>query len=111
MISFADDEFDTKEYILLQKLLVADEQDKEQGLGEVHITYNDEVRSNYGGILNVTLYKNCIEIELDNNTAKELQLENMIQVSFSQKDPNLAAVKKHLEKMFHNCKGVFKSKL
>lgn len=48
LIGFADDEFDTKEHILLQKSLEADEQDIELGQDKVHITYIDELNSTYG---------------------------------------------------------------
>jgi hypothetical protein len=60
MVGFADDEFDTKEYILLQKTLVPDQKDKELGLDKVH-EYNDQSRSTYAGILNIVMYNDCIE--------------------------------------------------
>jgi hypothetical protein len=62
MVGFADDEFDTKEYILLQKTLVPGQKDKELGLDKVHIEYNDQSRSTYAGILNIVMYNDGIEI-------------------------------------------------
>lgn len=48
IVGFADDEFNSKEYVLLQKSLVSEEQDKKLGLDQVHITFNDPSRSAYG---------------------------------------------------------------
>ncbi|MFD1020942.1 Imm10 family immunity protein [Thalassobacillus hwangdonensis] len=109
IIGFADDEFNANEYVLLQKSLVTD--DKRLESNEVNITYNDEIRSTFGGILNVVLYKDCVEIELDNNASRQLQTEKTIQISFAEKDDNLLKLKTHLMTMFQDHEGVFKSEV
>ena len=46
LIRFADDEFETKEYVLFQKSLCIEDIPI---LNKVHITLNSENRSEYGG--------------------------------------------------------------
>jgi hypothetical protein len=87
LVGFADDEFDTKEHILLQKSLEYDEQDKELGQDKVYITYIDKLYSTYGGILMVTLKSDVVEILVDADTAKILNTEERIEV-FLPKDCN-----------------------
>ncbi|WML46647.1 Imm10 family immunity protein [Neobacillus sp. PS3-34] len=111
MIGFADAEFNTKEYILLQKSLAPGEQDKELGLDEIHIEYNDQIHSTYGGILNVELNNDCIEIELDDHTARQLQTGKSICVSFDKKNETILTLEKNLTIMFQDYKVIFKSKL
>jgi len=71
MVGFADDEFNTKEHLLLQKALEFDEQDIALGHDKVHITYIDELYSSYGGIIKFELINDVIEIQFDKDTAKK----------------------------------------
>lgn len=80
MVGFADDEFNTKEHILLQKALEFDEQDISLGHDKVHITYIDEIYSSYGGIIKFELVNNVIKIEFDKDTAKKLHTEEQLEI-------------------------------
>ncbi|WP_138756390.1 Imm10 family immunity protein [Paenibacillus sinopodophylli] len=74
MIGFADDEFDTQECVLLQKTLNLNEEDVEVGLDKVHITYNDELQSLYGGIIKCYFTRNQVEITLNEEATKIVHL-------------------------------------
>jgi hypothetical protein len=81
MVGFADDEFNTKEHLLLQKALEFDEQDIALGHDKVHITYFDELYSSYGGIVKLELKNNIVEIQIDKDTAKKLNTEEQLEIS------------------------------
>lgn len=100
MIGFADDENNTKEHLLLQKALEFDEQDKALGQDKVHITYNDELFSSYGGILQITLKAKTVEIILDENTAKKLRTEEQIEITLPQSSYDRDNLINHLKLMF-----------
>ncbi|WP_010243288.1 Imm10 family immunity protein [Acetivibrio cellulolyticus] len=110
LIGFADDEFDTKEHILLQKSLVYDEQDRELGHYKVHITYIDEIYSAYGGIQKVILKSNSVEIQVDADTAKELKTEERIEV-FLSNDCDIDNLKYHFNLMFKDECNIFLSEI
>ena len=106
-IAFADDEFDTEEYIILQKAIFCTEEDKELGMDKVYIEYKDQLYSNYGGILKVILKNGLIEIYVDCNTAKVLGTNEQITVTFDQDVSCINDLKMYLQKMFVDELGVF----
>ncbi len=110
MVGFADDEFETKDYVLLQKSLIFNEQDKELGFDKVHITYQDELYSKYGGIQKIVLDKGVCEILLDSKTGNILGTGEKIEILFPN-DFDLSDVKNHLEQMFIHDTGSFVSKI
>ncbi|ULO09502.1 hypothetical protein H1230_12415 [Paenibacillus sp. 19GGS1-52] len=81
MIGFTDDEFDTKEYILLQKTLNSSEEDFEERFDKIHITYNDESQSLYGGILKFYFALNRIEITLNVEATEILNCTSVIVIN------------------------------
>jgi len=99
MVGFADDEFNTKEHLLLQKALEFDEQDIALGHDKVHITYIDELYSSYGGIIKFELINDVIEIQFDKDTAKKLHTEEQLKVMLPQ-GYDKANLIYHLELMF-----------
>jgi hypothetical protein len=112
MIGFADDEFDTKEHLLLQKSLEFDEQDKTLGQDKVHITYIDELYSAYGGVQKVILKSNSVEIQLSASTAKVLQTEEQIEILLAQQGTsNIEELKHYLQLMFKEEPNVFLSEI
>ena len=111
MVGFADKEFETEEYVLLQGSLAHDEQDRKLGLDKVHITYKDQLHSSYGGIKRVKLQKGGIKISVSPNTARALGAEEEIEIEFSAQDPKLPEIKLHLELLFKEEPGVFVSEI
>jgi hypothetical protein len=111
MVGFADDEFETQDYVLFQKSLVCNEQDKEMGFDKVHITYCNQTQSSYGDILKFVLKNGLIEINLDEKTASELRTDEQIEIVFPQNNIKIVDVKQYLAKMFADKDSVFVSKV
>lgn len=79
LIGFADDEFETKEYVLFQKSLCIEDIPI---LNKVHITFNSENRSEYGGILRIILSRKLISIFLSKETARSLRVNESIDIEY-----------------------------
>ncbi len=109
MVGFADDEFETNDYVLFQKSSVSNEQDKKLGFDKVHITYCNQVHSTYGDILKFVLKNGLAEITFDSRTASELSIDEQLEIVFPPNDAKLAEVKHYLAQMFIDKDGVFKS--
>ncbi|MBB3114158.1 hypothetical protein FHS18_006276 [Paenibacillus phyllosphaerae] len=106
LVGFADQEFETKEYILLQRSLESDDRDKALGLDKVHLTINGEECSGYCDIKELLLRSNSLEIILDESTAEGLELPKHIKIEFNVDVEQLQAMRNHLELMFQNEPGV-----
>ncbi|KUP20448.1 Imm10 family immunity protein [Paenibacillus sp. DMB5] len=101
MIGFADDQYEPQEYILLQKTLHPDEQDLALGFDKIHITYNDESQSQYGGIEKVLLKPDSIEISLDEEAVEALDCEEaVVRVNFDPGALKLEERRELFEQMF-----------
>lgn len=79
LIGFADDEFETKEYVLLQKSLCIEDIPI---LSNVHITFNSEDRSEYGGIVKIIISRKLISIFLTKETARSLGVNDSIDIEY-----------------------------
>lgn len=110
MVGFADDEFETKDYILFQKSLVSDEQDKKMGFDKVHITFCDQTQSVYGNILRFVLKKGLVEVNIDSKTANEISTDERIEIAFPA-NSKLDDIKHYLTKMFVDKDNVFVSEV
>jgi hypothetical protein len=64
MVGFADDEFNTNEYVLLQRTLQPDEQDRSLRLDGVHLQVDSPDQSGYDSIKNIRVTPSGIRIEL-----------------------------------------------
>ncbi len=106
MIGFADDEFNTKDHLMLQKALEFDEQDKALGQDKVHITYIDELYSAYGGIIKLILKDKTVEIQLDEKTAKKLKTEENLEIILP-KEYDKENLIYHLQLMFREYTDIF----
>ncbi|MFC7677386.1 Imm10 family immunity protein [Paenibacillus sp. GCM10028914] len=79
IIGFADDEFETNDYLLLQKSLYLDDN---QLLNQIHITINNQDRSKYGGIVSISQGTKLITIILTNETAESLKVSTRIDIEY-----------------------------
>ncbi|WP_249897581.1 Imm10 family immunity protein [Paenibacillus sp. PK3_47] len=100
LIGFADDEFDPQEYILLQKTLDPGEEDAESGFDKIHISYNNEAQSMYGGILKLYFSASVTEITLTEEAAGQLNCTRKIVIKYDQEDADLPVFHKYLLQMF-----------
>ncbi|MGN7360291.1 Imm10 family immunity protein [Paenibacillus sp. SAF-054] len=107
MIGFADDEFDPQEYILLQKTLNPSEEDVVAGFDEVHLMYNDESQSLYGGISQFYLTPNRVEITLKENAAEVLHSSPVIVIHYDQENIDMSEFHNYLLQMFSNEQEIY----
>jgi len=96
IIGFADDEFDTKDYVLLQKSLFIDDIPM---LNKVHITLNSENRAAYGGIVKIILSKKLITIILLKETASSLGVADSIDIEYAIEEKEFDSLISHLHKL------------
>jgi hypothetical protein len=111
MVGFADDQFDTKEHLLLQKSLFFDEKDRERGFDKVYINYGDQINATYGGVLKFVLKNGTAQIYLDSKAANELNTDEQIEIIFPKNDDKLRDAKKYLAEIFKDEMGVFVSEI
>jgi hypothetical protein len=97
MVGFADEEYNTKEYVLLQRILNPSQEDKQHREDEVHIEVNDQRHSGYGGVRAIRLTRDSVTILLEPSIAEELRVESEIQVAISGTDLDLEALMRSLK--------------
>jgi hypothetical protein len=96
LIGFADDEFDTKEYVLFQKSLFIDDIPI---LNKVHITLNGENRAAYGGIVRIILSQKLISIILSKETASSLGVADSIDIEYDVDEKEFKSLISHFHKL------------
>lgn len=79
LIGFADNEFETKEYVLFQKPLCMEDIPI---LNKVHITVNSQDRSEYGGIVRIIISRKLMSIFLSEETARSLGVNDLIDIEY-----------------------------
>lgn len=107
LIGFADDEFDTQEYVLLQKTLDPSEEDIRAGFDAVYITYSDESQSMYGGISKIHFTPNKTEITLNHDAAKRLNSSTLIEINYDSSKVNADEFHTYLLQMFADGQGIY----
>lgn len=80
MLGFADDEFNTTRYLLLQRTVEPDQQDRALGHDRVHIHLNE--RSAYGTIEETQLRPQGVIFRLAPGTAAMVSDSEAIEVTF-----------------------------
>ncbi len=99
-VGFADREFDTTEYLTLQRGHAFNEQDKGLGLANVYIERNDQGNSMYGGIEHCELSPGKVRLRFDENGAKVMHGLREIEITFVASSEKLAALSAALRRCF-----------
>lgn len=87
-LAFADEQMGEGGYVMLQKGLKSDEQDKKFGFDKVHIEVETQKKSGYGGISRMLLSGPTLRIELNEKGKQFLQIQEDILVSLPIDDPH-----------------------
>lgn len=82
MAGLADDQFDTKKYLLFQRARTVTKQDIEQGHDCVHVTLNGGFASSYGGIESISLFAKELQVIFDQDAASALGVPRHFSVEF-----------------------------
>jgi hypothetical protein len=72
LVGFADAEFDTQLYLMLQRSFEDEQQDIQLGHDTYHVEWCDQGRSGYGGIDRFVLKRNFVEVIFSPDMAKTL---------------------------------------
>src|SRR6185503_2057175 len=81
-VGFADHEFDTTEYLTLQRGHGFDEQDRRLGLANVYVERNTQGNSMYGGIERCELLPGRIRLLFDEKGAKVMHGLQEMEITF-----------------------------
>lgn len=98
MVGFADDQFATSEYVLLQRTLAPKEQDRKLGLDGVHIEVDGPDNSGYDGIELIRLNRTDAEIVIGPKLLPFIGFES-VHVSFDADDATFLKLREHLSKL------------
>jgi hypothetical protein len=94
VVGFADRQFDTSEYFMLQRSVDPDDEDG------VYLEHTDQAYGTYGKVLSCSLSSGRIEIAVDEETAEHLGTEPAFAVEFSCDDACLVRLRSGLETIF-----------
>ncbi|HEX4965402.1 MAG TPA: Imm10 family immunity protein [Thermoanaerobaculia bacterium] len=92
MVGFADQQYRTEQYVLLQRSTDFSDEDRAFGEDNVHITIDDQSRSQYGGIRSIEIAPGLARIRLEKDSARFLNTDKEIVIRFSVSEPDLAAL-------------------
>jgi immunity protein 10 of polymorphic toxin system len=95
-VGFADQQYDTQIYILLQRTLHPSKQDLNFGHDNVHIMVCEQSRAKYGGVEQIELHSNQLIITLSADTAKEVKTKCKISVDISAAEVDFSLLKNNL---------------
>ena len=87
-------------YLMIQQSLEEyDEQDKRLGMDTYHIERDDQSYGGYGGVGQINLSRNRIEVKLDETGKKNLECEGVV-VDFETDDENYELLTEKLRLIF-----------
>jgi hypothetical protein len=82
MLAFADDEFNTTQYVMLQKALKPSQLDRECGFDQHHIEVTSQNHSAYGAVVGAQLQDNRLLLRLDPHAAGDMSVDDAIEIAF-----------------------------
>lgn len=99
-VGFADQQYDTQRYLLLQRSKNPSGQDQKLEHDQVHITIDDQSRSTYGGIRRIEIQPVMVKITLTTESAQQLGTDREIVVRFRVSHPDQTAAVARLREIF-----------
>ena len=107
LVGFADEAFDTQQYLILQRSYVDDEQDVRLGMNTYHVERDDQRWSCYGGIERFELHKDRVVVRFTPSDAQMLQADGM-EITFAIDGTLFEKLTRRLERIFvgSNCLAV-----
>jgi hypothetical protein len=100
LVCFADEEFDTCHYLMLQRAKEFDEQDVRFGMNDVYIEFDDQGWSDYGVIRRFELHRDRVFVVVDEELARKMDGESETEVQFSLDAEKFAELKAGLHQVF-----------
>ena len=100
LVGFADKEFDTRIYLMLQRAFEFDEQDVELGMNTYHVEWCGQENSGYGGISQFLLKTSGAEVIFSQEVAEALDGLKNISISFKLEHSEFLALIERLRHIF-----------
>ncbi|CAN7522667.1 Imm10 family immunity protein [Pseudoxanthomonas sp. LjRoot143] len=82
LVGFADQKFDTRFHLMLQRALEHDEQDIALSMDTYHVEWRGQGMSGYGGISRFLLSPNGVEVSFEPQAVVELDGMEHLSISF-----------------------------
>ncbi|MBD9471166.1 Imm10 family immunity protein [Pseudoxanthomonas sp. PXM01] len=82
LVGFADQKFDTRFYLMLQRALEHDEQDRALGMDTYHLEWRGQGMSGYGGISRFLLSSTGVEVSFEPQAVAELDGMEHLSICF-----------------------------
>ena len=86
MVGFADQQFGTRRYVLLQRTRDVSDEECARGENDVHFELDGQERSDYGVIDRVEVERGAVRIALRADKAADLEMDAEIRVTFKVND-------------------------
>lgn len=99
LVGFADDKFDTRDYLMLQRAFEDDEQDVALGMDTYHVERNDQRWSGYGGIAAFDLKRDRVKVRFTENGGATMGTTEL-EVSFQIDEEEYSKLRDRLGKIF-----------
>jgi hypothetical protein len=77
LVGFADEKFETRQYLMLQRGYEDDEQDVKLGMDTYHVERDDQRWSCYGGIGRFELHRDHVAVRFNREGAERLEAKRM----------------------------------
>ncbi len=106
LVGFADEEFDTRHYVMLQRSYQDDAQDLALGMNTYHVERDGQNNAGYGGVERFDLYPDRIVIKFDRMGAKRLKTPG-VSISFKKDGRRFGKLQSRLANIFAGTDRLF----
>lgn len=100
LVGFADDKFDTRVYLMLQRAFEHDEQDVELGMDTYHVEWCSQDNSGYGGISQFVLGPDGANVTFEPEAVDELDGMEHLAISFRVSPAEFVTLQEALGRIF-----------
>jgi hypothetical protein len=100
LVGFADEKFDTKQYLMLQRSFADDEQDVRLGMNTYHVERDGQQWGCYGGIERFELQRDRVNIAFTEKGRKCLGSVSAMEITFHVSDRQFRRLKDRLGRIF-----------
>jgi hypothetical protein len=88
------------EYFLLQRAYDLDSNNQEIGMNTYYIEYCDQAQSIYGGIDSIVLYRDKVDIKLNEKASNQLKINRNLSIGFTLDDGKYKELELQLKNIF-----------
>jgi hypothetical protein len=99
LVGFADEKFDTRQYLTLQRSYEDDEQDTRLGMNTYHVERDDQSCSCYGGIERFELQRDQLMVRFTPTGAKQLKADG-VEITFKVDGRRFKKLVQQLDRVF-----------